>query len=213
MDTFDRDEFVHACHVMHSLTLEPAVAAAWSEESSCAGMSVGGLTHHVLGQVRNSTLLLSQPPRDDPPIALLDHYARAAWVESSADDEANVSIRDGDNAAASDGPAAVLGVIPALLEQLPALLAAARTPDTVHIPWQGWSLSTDDFLVTRAMELVVHSDDLASSVGLPTPEFPPTVVAHTVDLLAGVAMRRHGQAAVVRALSRPQRAPATVSAF
>ena len=40
------------------------------------------------------------------------------------------------------------------------------------IPWQGWSLTAHDFLVTRLMEIVVHSDDLAASVGLPTPEFP-----------------------------------------
>ncbi len=53
----------------------------------------------------------------------------------------------------------------------------------------------------------MHSDDLAASVGLPTPEFPDTIAAHVVDLLGGVAMRRHGQAAVVRTLSRPQRAP------
>jgi hypothetical protein len=34
-----------------------------------------------------------------------------------------------------------------------------------------------------------------------------------LDLLTRVAVRRHGQAALVRALSRPQRAPDSVSAF
>jgi hypothetical protein len=63
------------------------------------------------------------------------------------------------------------------------------------------------------MEIVVHSDDLAASVGLPTPEFPESVAAPVLALLTGVATRRHGQAAVVRALSRPQRAPSSVSAF
>jgi hypothetical protein len=100
-----------------------------------------------------------------------------------------------------------------LLEQLPDLLRVPREPDTINISWQGWALSTDDFLVTRSMELMVHSDDLATSVGLPTPEFPDTIAAHVVDLLGSVAMRRHGQAAVVRGLSRPQRAPASISAF
>ena len=61
--------------------------------------------------------------------------------------------------------------------------------------------------------MVVHSDDLAASVGLPTPEFPDDVLVPVLDLLTRVAVRRHGQAAVVRALSRPQRAPASVSAF
>ena len=44
----------------------------------------------------------------------------------------------------------------------------------------------------------MHSDDLAASVGLPLPEFPDVVVEHVVHLLTGVALRRHGQAAVIR---------------
>jgi hypothetical protein len=74
-------------------------------------------------------------------------------------------------------------------------------------------LSTHDFLVTRLMGMVVHADDLAASVDLPTPAFPDPVVAAVLGLLSAVAVDRHGQAAVVRALSRPQRAPASVSAF
>jgi hypothetical protein len=213
MEPIDRRAFVEACHIAFALADDHVVVAGWDAESACAGMTVGGLTHHLLGQVRNSVGLLSEPPSGHEPIALLDHYARADWVSSSADDEANTSIREDGNDAATAGPRAVLDVIPPLLERLPAMLAEPRTPDTVFIPWQGWALTTDDFLATRAMELVVHSDDLAASVGLPTPAFPDPVVAGVVDLLAGVAMRRHGQIAVVRALSRPQRAPGTVSAF
>jgi len=44
----------------------------------------------------------------------------------------------------------------------------------------------------------------------PRGDAPP---AETMRLLTAVAVDRHGQAAVVRALSRPQRAPASVSAF
>jgi hypothetical protein len=213
MEPIDRPAFVAACRTALVLAREPAVAAAWEAESACAGMSVGGLTHHLLGQVRHVAGLLSAPPTDDLPIPLLEHYARADWVTAAPGDEANTSIRDSDDTAATAGASAVLDEVPPLLDRLPDLLAAPRTPDTVHIPWQGWSLATDDFLVTRSMELVVHSDDLAASVGLTTPTFPDPVAAHVVDLLAGVAMRRHGQAAVVRALSRPQRAPRSVSAF
>jgi hypothetical protein len=83
----------------------------------------------------------------------------------------------------------------------------------VLVPWQGWSLTAHDFAVTRLMEMVVHSDDLAASIDVPTPEFPAEAVQRVVDLLAGVAAERHGQAAVLRTLSRPQRAPASVSAF
>lgn len=213
MEPIDRSAFVTACHTALALARHPEVAAAWDAESACEGMSVGGLTHHLLGQVRNVADILAEPPTTNDPIALLDHYARAAWVTSSVDAEANTSIRDASNDAAAAGPDAVLSAIPPLLERLPVLLATPRTPDTAYLAWQGWALTTDDFLVTRSMELVVHSDDLADSVGLPTPQFPQSVVDLVVDLLAGVAMRRHGQAAVVRTLSRPQRAPDSVSAF
>jgi hypothetical protein len=81
------------------------------------------------------------------------------------------------------------------------------------VPWQGWSLATDDFLTIRMMEVMVHSDDLAASVGLPTPEYAEPVVGAVLGLLSSVAVDRHGQTAVLRALSRPQRAPGQVSAF
>ena len=213
MGSIDRDELVTACRIAFELAGAPQVAAAWDTESACAGMTVGGLTHHLVSQVRHLDTLLSRPPEAEPPIALLDHYGRADWVDAGADDEANTSIRDGDNQAAGVGPAAVLAAVEPFFQTLPTRLDATRVPDTVLIPWQGWSVTTDDFLVIRAMELVVHSDDLAASVGLTTPEFPASVVAHVVRLLTGVAMRRHGQTAIVRALSRPQRAPASVSAF
>ncbi|MEV7395598.1 maleylpyruvate isomerase N-terminal domain-containing protein [Aeromicrobium sp. NPDC092404] len=213
MEPLDRTEVVTACRTAYDLASSPEVAAAWEDESACAGMTVGGLTHHLLGQARHIAGILGQPPTDHEPIPLLDHYARADWVTSDAEDEANTSIRDGGNDAATAGRDAVLAEVAPLLDRLPQLLRAPREPDTMFIPWQGWALTTDDFLVTRAMELVVHSDDLAASVGLPTPDFPGTVAAHVVDLLGGVAMRRHGQSAVIRALSRPQRAPESISAF
>jgi hypothetical protein len=71
----------------------------------------------------------------------------------------------------------------------------------------------DDLLVTRMMELAVHADDLAVSVGIETPALPPTSVETVVDLLSRLALRRHGPTAVLRALSRAERAPATITAF
>jgi hypothetical protein len=209
----DRPSYVEAARIALDLASAPEVRADWDRESACAGMTVGGLTHHLLQQIVNSVRLLEAAPVDEQPIALLEHYARAAWVKAGHDDDVNVTIREGSDAEAANGAHHVLTVAKDALKQLPALLAAPRSPDLVRIPWQGWSLATDDFLVTRAMELVVHADDLAASVDLPTPEFPEDVVAAVLSLLSGVAVRRHGQAAVVRALSRPQRAPDSVSAF
>lgn len=174
-------------------------------------MSVGALARHLVSQWFNADRLL-RAPAGDTPIAVWDHYARAAWVHASLDQEVNVGIRDGSEELAAEGPEAMLALVAELEPALAEVMQAPRT-GTVLIPWQGWSLTEGDFLLTRLMEIVVHSDDLAASIGLPTPEFPDDVLTPVLGLLAGIAVRRHGQAAVVRALSRPQRAPASVSAF
>lgn len=205
--------FLSAVDLTLDLTAQPAIRDAWGSESACEGMTVGGLTHHLLKQAGNTVLGLRAAPHESGPIALQEHYARAAWVEAGPDDEANVSIREGDNESAQVGPDVVLELGREWAADLPALLAAPREPDTVFIPWQGWSLTTEDFLTTRMMEMVVHGDDLAASVGLDTPTYPEAVLRPVLDLLTGVAVRRHGQTAVVRGLSRPQRAPASISAF
>ena len=205
--------FLAAVDLSLDLAARPEVRGAWERESACAGMTVGGLTHHLLKQAGNTVRGLRATPDGAPPIALLEHYARAAWVEAGPEDEANVSIRDGENDGAQVGPDVVLELAAEWADDLPALLEAARDPDTIFIPWQGWSLTTEDFLTTRMMELVVHGDDLAASVGLHTPTYPEGVITPVLGLLTGVAVRRHGQTAVVRGLSRPQRAPAVISAF
>ncbi|KRF25522.1 maleylpyruvate isomerase N-terminal domain-containing protein [Phycicoccus sp. Soil803] len=209
--------FLSAVDLSVDLAGRPEVRDAWGRESACAGMTVGGLAHHLLKQAGNTvTGLRTAPdaaPVDAPVIRLQEHYARAAWVEAGPDDDVNVSIREGDNDAAGVGPDVVLELGHEWAADLPALLAAPRRPDTIFIPWQGWALSTEDFLTTRMMEMVVHGDDLAASVGVETPTYPDDVVGPVLALLAGVAVRRHGQTAVVRGLSRPQRAPGTISAF
>lgn len=213
MDRSDSDPFLHAARIAAELATGPEVAERWYAESACAGMSVGGLAHHLVSQVGNTVRLVSTAPADQTPIPLLDHYRGASWTTAAHDDEVNVGIREGSDRDAEGGPAALGPLVDDLLARLPGVLDAHDLQEPVLIPWQGWALTVHDWLVTREMEIVVHSDDLAASVGLPTPEFPESVIVAVLDLLTRVAVRRHGQAALVRALSRPQRAPASVSAF
>ncbi|WP_353950655.1 maleylpyruvate isomerase N-terminal domain-containing protein [Knoellia sp. S7-12] len=206
--------FLACAQVSVELASRDEVGAAWSQDSSCDGMTVGGLTDHLLQQIVHvGRGLTVTAPMDAPVIGLLDHYTQAPWVASSREGEIDPEQNDTNNTAAAAGRAAVLGAAEAALAELPALFALPRDPDVIHIPWQGWSLSTPDFLTTRMMELVVHGDDLASSVGLPTPEHGPAAVAAVLGLLADVSLVRHGQVPLVRALSRPQRSSGNISAF
>lgn len=210
MDRIDRIAFVAACRTAFDLASRPEVADAWTSESSCEGMTVGGLAQHLLAQAEHVVRILGTEPSGDP-IPAIEHYRRAAWVRG--DESANVGIRTSADDAAAAGHDAVLADIREVLDALPDALSAPRSPDVVNVSWQRWTLTTDDFLLTRSLELVVHSDDLASSVGLPTPPMPERVVGPVLALLTSLAVERHGQAALVRTLSRPQRAPRVVSAF
>lgn len=211
------EQFPEVARVAAELVGHPEVARRWDDESACAGMSVGGLANHLAGQAANVVRLLSAPPHEAEPIPALEHYRRAAWVHTGLDDEANVDVRTSADAFAASGPDDLGERVRADLAALPAALApvldGSRRPDSVLIPWQGWSLTAADFVLTRTMEAVVHSDDLAASIGLDTPRFPDEAVDAVLGLLASVAAERHGQAALVRALSRPQRSTGPVSAF
>ena len=209
--------FPEVARVAADLIRHPEVARRWHDESACAGMSVGGLANHLAGQAANVVRLLAAPPHEATAIPVLEHYRRAAWVHTGLDDEANVDVRTSADAYATSGPVDLLERVDADLEALPAALVpvldGTRAPDSVLIPWQGWSLSAADFVLTRTMEAIVHSDDLAASIEVETPRFPTESADAVLGLLASVAAERHGQAALVRALSRPQRSTGPVSAF
>jgi hypothetical protein len=211
--TDDVTIFTRAARIVADLVRRPDVAEHWDQESACAGMSVGGLANHVGDQVGLAVRLLGAGPSEEAAITLDEHYARVAWVREDLEGETNVAIREGSDEQARAGHRALVERVDADLVRLPAVLEAVPSDMPVFIPWQGWSVTAHDLLTSRMMEMVVHSDDLAASVGVETPEFPDEVVGRVLGLLTRVAVRRHGQAAVVRALSRPERAPASVSAF
>lgn len=207
-----RDAYLVAARSARDLVAGPAVEAAWERPSALAGMSVGALACHLGGQLVSVRELVAAPPQGEV-IPLLGHYERARWVTAAPDDEVNVGIRESAEGNAADGHAALVGRLDDALGLLPGLLADQDPGRPVLIPWQGWALTLDDFLVTRMMEIAVHSDDLAVSVDLAPPALPEEVLAPVLTLLSLVAVRRHGQSAVLSALSRAERAPDRINAF
>lgn len=208
-----RTIFLDSARTALDLAARPEVAAAWRTESSCPGMTVGGLTHHLLAQADRVATVLAAESTDRELVTAKGHYERSTWVGAPRDEEVNTHVRDSSDAEAAVGPEQVLAWGEERLARAADLLRQPRVPDTVAPGWLTWGLLTDEFLLTRLVELTVHSDDLAASVDLETPEFRPEAVAAVVHLLSDVSVRRHGQTAVLRALSRPQRAPGHVSAL
>ncbi len=207
-----RDEYLESADYALGLLGAPAVAASWAEPSALAEMTVGALAGHLARQIFTVRQQLDDPAGPGEPIPLLAHYARSAWVDAGLQDEPNVAMRRGSELESADGPDALAGRAAAAIAELRAKLPAEPADRTVFLPWGPWSLTLDDMLRTRMMEIVVHGDDLACSVALA--EQPPEAAADgAIDLLTRLAVRKHGPAALVRALSRAERAPASIAAF
>ena len=210
--TLDRAAVLRAADALVDLVSAPEVAAAWESESALPGMTVGGLARHLVSQPECAVEFLRiQPVPPVETVSLADYYSRVDWLHAGPDEAENTSIRDDFNEMAEPGPEASREILEVSRAALGAAIAAAAP--TTYVPWQECALLTDDFLVCRLLEVVVHADDLAVSVGLATPAFDPEVLDPVVSVLAALAARRHGQDRVVRTLARAERAGGPVSAF
>ena len=192
---------------------EPEVAATWERPSALAEMTVSGLAGHLAYQIFSVSAALDEPASQQPPIPLLEHYARAAWLGAPLDAEVNSGIRSRGEDIGREGAQPLAKRAGAALAEQQARLAGLPGGQPVFLPQTGWALSLGDFLTTRTMELAVHMDDLAVSVGLPARELPDAAFDPVLVLLARLAARRYGQAALLRALARAERAPTAINAI
>jgi hypothetical protein len=204
-----RDAYLEAAASVAALLGDPAVAAAWDQPSVLKEFSVRGLAGHLGSQVFYVSRLLEAEAPDMEPLSVVEFYARADAFHVDVDAEINVRIRQGGETAAAGGAKALAGEVESAVAQQHAALSAAPTDRVVSFAAR--PLLLDDFLLTRMMEIVVHSDDLALSADITTPTLPPHVFEPVLDLLSRLAVIRHGQSAVLRALSRAERAPTTIA--
>jgi hypothetical protein len=205
-----RQVFLDTAATVASLLRDPAVAASWDKPSALAAFQVSGLAGHLAWQILAVPARLTAGPGGQP-VAIVEHYARAAWVGASVDDDINVALRDVGEQTATDGPDALATQVDAALAELRVGLPTVDAALTVTL---GAScLTIDDFLVTRLLELVIHADDLAVSIDVPTPTFPTDATDTVLALLTRLATRRHGPLALQRTHSRAERAPTTVAAL
>jgi hypothetical protein len=207
------DAYLAAAGQAAELLRKPEVAAAWDEPSALAEMTVGGLSGHLAYQIFSVGATLAEPASDEPPIPLLDHYARAAWIGAPLDSEVNTGIRARGEGIAAEGVRALSDEAASALAEQRVQLAERGAEEAVYLPQTGWAHRLGDFLTTRTMELAVHMDDLAVSVGRDPAELPDSAFDPVLVLLARLAARRHGQAALLRALARAERAPAAINAI
>ncbi|SNY53235.1 Mycothiol maleylpyruvate isomerase N-terminal domain-containing protein [Paractinoplanes atraurantiacus] len=190
----------------------PAVAERWDDPSALARLRTGPLAAHLASQLVQVPPVLDAPVTGDR-VSLSEHFARSTWTDGDLDSEVNTYIRRISEDAATAGHAAVTDAAGAALAQLRHRLPAEEPDRAVQLPFGPWSLTLADYLTTRLLELTVHVDDLAASVGAEPPAMPPAALDTTIGVLCRLAVERHGAPAVLRALSRAERAPRTIAAL
>lgn len=181
------------------------VPGAWDRDSVLAKFTVRGLAGHLTraGTLVEEYLDAGIPERSHDVVDAAGYYERAA-LTSDVDDALNTSIRERGEAEADVGYPTLLADFAAARERLATRLAAE--PADARIAVRGGALlPLDEYLVTRIVELVVHTDDLAVSVGVPAPEPDPVAATLAIHALVSLARRRHGDGAVIRALTRRER--------
>lgn len=212
------EDFLAAADAAAGLVGSAEAAGQWGRASALEGFTVGGLAAHLGWQVQSARWALASPrPEPGAPVTpLLEHYERTAWIGAGVDAAVNVGIRDAGEERARVGAEEQAALTrQARAECADVLGADGFGPSTViAMPWvAGRAMTARDLLTTRLMELLVHGDDLAVSLGVETPAYPSSAFETVNDLLVRVSAARNGSLAVLRALSRAERAPASIAAF
>jgi hypothetical protein len=201
-----RTAFLDAAEVARQVVASPGVAIRWEEPGALSEMTVGALVAHLARAVTNVERSLEAP--EPPPVAaVISAAAYFAAVGPDLDSGINVRVRAASAEEALIGHRAVLGRMDRGLDRLRTRLEGEPEGRLVTVRDRE-VLRLDEYLVTRIIELALHTDDLCVSVGRETPELPGIGVA--IQALVDIAAHRHGELAVLRALARRERDPGQV---
>jgi hypothetical protein len=198
-----RTSFLEAAGVAVELLRRPEVADRWPEPGASEGMTVGAVAAHLVSS--GIEMLVPLLEVEGPPgTRVLEPSRYYSGQSLDLDHEGHHDVREraqtgsrrGAAALAADAATAVAGLTLRLSEQ----------PEGRRVLVLGaYDMTLDGFLVTRLVELLAHTDDLAASAGVATPDLPPGAVTLVVTCLTDVARRRHGDIAVLRTLARRER--------
>jgi len=198
-----RAGFLDAARGATALLADPAVAARWDQPSVLPAFSVAGLAGHLLRGMTAVERYMDGPEPEGSPLRA-PQYFHVVGVSPDVDAPGNVAVRARGEETAAEGPGAVAARAAATLPRLSERLGRTDLGRRISVIG-GVVISVGEYLRTRVVELAVHGDDLALSVGAPTPAFADDTLQIAVDVLVAVAGVRHGRLAVLRALARRER--------
>jgi hypothetical protein len=208
------DAFLDTAAVASALLRGPELAAGWGSPSALADFRISGLAGHLARAVFNVERYLDTPiPAELIEVDAVRYYL--LQVDEGPDDPVRQSIRERGEQDAGSGPTELADRYDDARRRLATRLRGLPSdhPVAALAAYGRFRLRLDQCLITRLVELTVHLDDLAISLGLPTPTIPQPAADLVVTTLARVAAGRHGTVALIRALSRRERAPGVIAAF
>ena len=197
-----RSLVVEAVEAAAGLIAGESVGAAWDKPSALTGMTVGGLAAHLVRAAGATLAYLDRTPAETEPVGDLltpVTYFRAAVTAPIHEQVIQVSAGE-----AEIGHVATATKCAELADRLSRRLAD-EPDDRLVGALGGRMLSLDDFCRTRLIEVLVHLDDLAVSVGEPRPKTNPLGVSIVIDIVGNIARQVHGDWKVVYALARSER--------
>jgi hypothetical protein len=205
------DALLDAAAVAEGVLRDPAVGDRWAESSALPRMTVGDVAGHLFLAFRHGLRTVRRAPiPDGVAVTTLGGWYGGARMADDADidREMHVQIRtDGHHVGGRGWPNVVdrfIRVRQELIELAPQLssqpLVLAREDPPVVVPLA-------DYLSTRVIEVVVHTDDIAVSVDAEPPPFEADTLGVAIAAMIRLNRARSGDIAVVRALARPSRAP------
>ncbi|MFE5094533.1 sterol carrier family protein [Streptomyces sp. NPDC056638] len=177
-------QFAHVREAVRSLTPEqlalPTRLGDWTVRELAAHLTMA-LSHVT----RN--LELPEPASPKPDLTLLE------WPFSTADRAGRIA--DDTEALAADRPDldALYGEVAGRFEEL-----VSDVPEDRLLPTRAGAMRLADFLVTRTVELVVHTDDLNEAAGLGIPYDRQALAACTRLLADALAEKAPGGSVEVR---------------
>lgn len=208
--------YLETAGVVSGLLRSPELAKRWGEPSVLAEFRVSGLAGHlVFSGVYVVERWLERPAPAGGDVLDAARYYLLVDDPADVDNEVAQRIRKLGEERAAGGPAALAAEFDAGRERLAALLPTLP-PDRLVDQAGAYGarlLTLDQCLLTRLIELTVHLDDLAASLGVPTPEVPAAAAEAVAGCLTRIAVGRHGFLPVLRTLSRRERAGEPIAAF
>ncbi len=179
-----------------------AVADRWTQPSTLAGMTVGGLAAHL---VRAAGATIAYLDRTDPAAEPTDDVlSPVSYFHAALDAPIHDRIREVSADESAIGAAAMAAKCRSLAAELSERLVT-ELPDRLVGALGGRMISLDDFCRTRLIEVLTHIDDLAASVGEEPPDPDPESMSIVFDVLLGIARAHHGDRRVLHAFTRAER--------